>query len=336
MKTTKQFKISLIILGLFLIFIPTFCHANTAIGGLLILSEPVFFLLIFFGIWAIESLIIKNRLNGTVKKALAVSFLVNSLSTIIGFFFFYLIDFFYLNNLFDFSVGDIISTIPGIIFLFISTVIIEGILLYFFYPQNGIRKLFSATFLMNIASYAFLGIILLITSLPGLADISYLSTITYFVIIFFLIYKIFKLFPSTKPNLIAKYLITILLIISFLFVLYIEYNEIKMRPGKNTASTIMSIRPGISMCCDEKTNTLQAIEGNDLCNPTISVLLPTAAQLGVSKVEYLIKNQCNSTDPGYAIRLTGHSDPDCNFNLKTNTGEWIITETSLTRPEGCK
>lgn len=95
-----------------------------------------------------------------------------------------------------------------------------------------------------------------------------------------------------------------------------------------TTSTIVGVRPSISMCCDNSTNTLQTTAGAEMCSAAQNVSLPTAAELGVTSVTYAVSSQCNTVNPGYTITLVGHPDTDCN-------AAWALTETGLTRPANC-
>lgn len=98
-----------------------------------------------------------------------------------------------------------------------------------------------------------------------------------------------------------------------------------------TKATLSGIRSGITMCCDISTNSLVATTtgGGDMCSPVSGVLLPTAAQLGVTTVVYTVTNQCSTAAPSYGVVLTGHSKTAC------DTTSWVVSEGTFTPPGGC-
>ena len=147
---TKQTLFYFFIL-IFLFTIPQFCHADMSVGAMafVFFFPPTLFLLSFFIVWAVESIVIKDRLEENPKRALKISFLINLLSTILG----YLIFRFFNIGFFDILFEPFLNFI---IFLFVGTFVVEGIILSLFYSKVGIGEIWTSSFIMNVLSYILL------------------------------------------------------------------------------------------------------------------------------------------------------------------------------------
>lgn len=98
-----------------------------------------------------------------------------------------------------------------------------------------------------------------------------------------------------------------------------------------TKATLNSLKAGIAICCDASTNALQSSAGGEMCNPAVGSNLPTAAQLQLGTggtATYTVTTDCNGSDPGYTIAITGHPVSACNAN-------WTVNMTNMTAPAGC-
>ncbi|KPJ73631.1 hypothetical protein AMJ48_00125 [Parcubacteria bacterium DG_74_1] len=94
-----------------------------------------------------------------------------------------------------------------------------------------------------------------------------------------------------------------------------------------TVSTLSGVRPGISLCCAVPTNDLQTSAGGDMCSPGCGSNLPTATELNVTSVTYATSSDCNESNPGYTVTLTGHPNASCTSAT--------VTETRIETPAGC-
>jgi len=257
MNPIKQFKTNLIVLGLFLIFMPTFCHADMAIG--FFWFPPAIFLFAFFGVWAIESLVIKDRLEENPKRALLISLVINLFSTFLGYL------------MLRFEKGHSFLSVIGI--SFIATMIIEGVILFAIYQKRGWKRIFSASLFMNFLSYLFLGGSLIIVSFP------IFGTIFGFLVIIYLIQRLFGLFKTTtelpsgekisiKTSSSAKYLILVLLIILLAFGLYIDLRPSPLRLKAKDARIQADISQVVSVAetIKDSSGSYEALcDGNKLC-----------------------------------------------------------------------
>jgi type IV pilus assembly protein PilA len=68
-------------------------------------------------------------------------------------------------------------------------------------------------------------------------------------------------------------------------------------------ATVSSLQPALVLCCDISTNTLLTTAGGDICNPAISSLLPTQAQIqgAAGNLVYAATNQCVHATPTLTI-----------------------------------
>jgi prepilin-type N-terminal cleavage/methylation domain-containing protein len=105
-----------------------------------------------------------------------------------------------------------------------------------------------------------------------------------------------------------------------------------------TKASLSGLRSAIAICCDQPGAQLvggtNPSTSTDICNPPIQSYLPTVAQLNLggssARVEYRVFNQCNTTEPGYIITLSGHPNDSCNNN------PWRVTITRFEPPPGCQ
>ena len=299
MNLIKQFRNSLIVFGLLLIFIPIFCYANMAVGAMAGSSPIVFLLCISFAVWAVESLVIKNILYGTPGEALLASFLINLSSTILG----YLAFIFLSSRL-------VKPGLAGLVSLFVGTVIVEGILLYFFYPKNRLEKILAATFLMNTFSYTLLLFFAFIGAIP------FWGTFLVFVMIFYLSWRLFGLFPSVKelPDgnklsaqliLSAKYLTSVLLIVLLVFALRFDSKS-------DTRHIASDVRIKATMIQITDVAQMHYMNGNnsfvDICDQiTHRINVIAVTDLALLQKEILINNGnnnelCYSTPTAYCVK----------------------------------
>jgi len=166
METIKQFKTSLILLGLFLIFAPAVCYADMYYGYsfifVIFLSVPLFSIPItFIVICLIEAFVIRSRLKKSFKDAFSVSLLSNLITSIIGFIIAVIIfsikkpsdnvGIYYVVRFFNMYV---------ILLFFLGSFFVESIILKFFYRHDSLFKIIKVSLIMNILSYLFMVIIL--------------------------------------------------------------------------------------------------------------------------------------------------------------------------------
>ena len=106
-------------------------------------------------------------------------------------------------------------------------------------------------------------------------------------------------------------------------------------------STVSSLVPAVTMCCDVSTNTLQAWNGTgsavDVCNPALTVLYPTAAAMKATGVTYGVNTQCDTANPSIVVTPAGLPVGACNAaTYVSSTG--IFNDAALTSsgfPTGC-
>lgn len=192
------------LLALF-ISIPSVARADLW-GGFLINYPPVFFVLIFFGIWIIEAVYIFKKLQGNSRKALLVSFLANIFTT---------------------GLGVIIASVLGknddayifnyLIPSFIISVAIEFLFLKFVYKDESIKKLFGVNFSMNLISYTFIVVYVIAEFSLILLPVALL-----FIPIYFSIKFVNLMFPaisagSWKSNLLKISLFIFLIFCAWIF-----------------------------------------------------------------------------------------------------------------------
>jgi len=84
MKKLKYLYLSIFLIGISLIFLPQICGADISVGFLMY-SPPLLALVAFMGVWIIEALTIKDRLEGIPQKALFAALVVNLVTSLLGF-----------------------------------------------------------------------------------------------------------------------------------------------------------------------------------------------------------------------------------------------------------
>jgi hypothetical protein len=163
-----------ILLVIFSFLIPQICKADIAVG-FLSYNPPILAIVIFMGVWIIEALTIRNKLEGTPQKAFFTALVVNLVTGLLGFLTYFLAEKIFIIGDFSLEYKPVIY-IP--IFLFIS-IILEAIMLHFYYHQEGWAKIIGTSFLMNVKSYLFL-IVFLILEATALSVFILLITVPYF------------------------------------------------------------------------------------------------------------------------------------------------------------
>ena len=102
-------------------------------------------------------------------------------------------------------------------------------------------------------------------------------------------------------------------------------------------STMSSLIPAVTLCCDNSTNALQTTAGSDVCNPALSVNLPTATQMKATGVTYAVNTLCNTANPSLTVTPAGLPITGCNAaTYVSSTG--IFSNAGLTTagyPSGC-
>ena len=102
-------------------------------------------------------------------------------------------------------------------------------------------------------------------------------------------------------------------------------------------STVSSLVPAVTMCCDNSTNTLQTTAGSDICSTAIGSNLPNAADMKASGVTYAAVNQCNTGNPAISVTPSGLPVAACNAIVYVST-TGIYSDAGLTTsgfPSGC-
>ncbi len=157
---------------------PLVCSANVAMG-FIVNYTPAFIFLVFLGICVIEAEVIKKVLWSINKRAFFIAVVVNLITSIIG-----------LaagNAVYGQIGGDPLFYIFGVAFVF--SFLIEAVFLRLFFKKTSWRQLFKASFIMNIASYVFIAVFIVL-------DIFIVFTPIF---AFFFIYKLFRfLVPEKK------------------------------------------------------------------------------------------------------------------------------------------
>ena len=146
-------SLSILLLGLFLFFIPQVSRADMSVG-FLSHNPPLLIIIIFMGVWIIETLTIKERLKGSPQKALFTGLIVNLVTTLLGFLIALSIKSSIIEDILPY---EYIISIP---IFFLGSIIIETIILHFYYREDNWTRKVSTSFLMNIKSYLFLLIFL--------------------------------------------------------------------------------------------------------------------------------------------------------------------------------
>lgn len=102
-------------------------------------------------------------------------------------------------------------------------------------------------------------------------------------------------------------------------------NSTKKAKMTKIKTTLASLEGAIAACCFDKTSNSSILQNwsstsgssitFDICKPVaIGSLLPTADQLGVTKIRYRgnAANDCSSQDPQLTVFLYGSPDENCN------------------------
>jgi len=241
------------------------CNADMAVG--FFTYPPFIFLFAFFGVWAVESIVIQDKIEENPKKALLMSLAINILSTLLGVLLGYLV--------FQFEID--LSFLTSIIILFFGTVIIEGAMLFAIYYKEykeGREEIFITAFLMNFFSYLFL-----IVGIPLASAVPVISTIIGFFIIVYLLRRLFALFETTKelpngekisvsPGQALFNFILFFLIILLLFGLYIDTRPSGARLKAKDARIIADVsqlRAVAEIIKDNSGSYKNLCYGNKLC-----------------------------------------------------------------------
>jgi len=99
-------------------------------------------------------------------------------------------------------------------------------------------------------------------------------------------------------------------------------------------STVTSLVPAITVCCDESTNTLLTDASGDICSPDVGSILPTATEMKATTVDYTVGAQCSAATPALTVTPAGLPIAACNAVISvTNTG--VLTGTTPGFPAGC-
>lgn len=139
-----------------------------------------------------------------------------------------------------------------------------------------------------------------------------------------------NLFKNFKRGFTLIELLVVIAIIGLLasiIIVGLSYARNEAKAGA-TKTTLSDLRSGIALCCENPANSLQTTAGQDFCNPSIGISLPTAANLLASGVTYNVAEQCSGSNPGYTLTLSGHSKANCNAT-------WTIRVGNFSPPSGC-
>ncbi|MEA3295649.1 MAG: hypothetical protein U9Q27_00695 [Patescibacteria group bacterium] len=235
--------------GIF-IFLPNLCYANYSMGSLM--NSGLFIILICLGILIIEAYVIKQKLGIEPKKALSASFVINLITTIFGYFFVFEYDLydklsFLLNNFSELGAFFIFLLV-----LFLSAIIVEAIILFFFYKKISFSKLLKTSFFMNLGSCSFL-FVSFFSTMSGILLV--IITFIIFCISIFYILTAFFADKITKKNII---IISILLplILSGIISYDISKEEANRLGGRNARrmSDIWQIRTACKLYYSDNEN----------------------------------------------------------------------------------
>lgn len=94
-------------------------------------------------------------------------------------------------------------------------------------------------------------------------------------------------------------------------------------------SSVSSIVPAITMCCDDATNSLAATAGGDVCaaGSEVGALLPTNTQMNITSIGYAVATDCDDANPSYTVTPAGVSTA-CDAAA-------TVSMTGVTFPAGC-
>lgn len=298
--------------------------------GFLLYNPPLLVIIIFMGVWIIEALTIRDKLDGKPQKALFAALVVNLATTLLG-------GLIVLTAGKKFIIGDILQYEPIILiplFFFVS-ILIEAVILYFYYRQDGWTKITSTGFLMNVKSYLFLIAFLVF-------DAMFVGA---FIVVPYFFFKSFELLSAgkdlSKPTKTkAAVLLSALSIIVCVIVFFgamkgtEEASRAKSAIAKaaGTKSVLGSLKAGIAVCCSVPTNQLQATAGSDMCNPpAMGAALPEYGDLWLhdsTDLSYAITAQCDTDTPTITAIIQNHAKKACD-------GVWTITEAQIIWPPDC-
>ena len=122
-----------ILIVVFLLFVPQIGNADIAVGFLS--NKPLLLVIVaFMGIWIIEALTIKNRLEGIPQKALFTALVSNLITALLGFLIFSIG-----TNLIKEYILPYESLVLLIIF-FLLSIFTEAIVLRFYYRKENWSK----------------------------------------------------------------------------------------------------------------------------------------------------------------------------------------------------
>jgi len=94
-------------------------------------------------------------------------------------------------------------------------------------------------------------------------------------------------------------------------------------------STVSSIAPAVTICCDEGTNMLQATAAGDVCNPAVGSILPTATNMKATNVVYAVVAQCSAANPTISVTPSGLPTAACNATATA------VGNSGVVFPAGC-
>jgi hypothetical protein len=263
MNSIKQFRTSLIVLGLFLVFVPILCHADMSIGYL-IYNPPLLIIVAIMGVWIIEAMTIKNRLEGIPQKALFTALIVNLITILLGVLLSFFVKNITINYILPYQSLVLLCT-----FLFIS-IFVEAAVLRLYYKTESWSKIISTSVSMNIKSYLFL-----IAFLISEFILSFGIIIAVIVIPFFFL-KSFDFLISGKElskfsRIVSKILIFIISLILIVLVVNgvqkaIDRANFRKRAGPHVQADMAQIRSIAEMIYDDDKSYINVSCNNDKYN----------------------------------------------------------------------
>jgi len=325
-----SFKNIIFIFGL--ILFPILCSADmgmpsvfTNFGGEYAYLSAI---LIFSLICLLEGYIIRGELKeDNEKKVVRIAFIINLVTLLIGYIFFFLNISFFINNIY---------------FIFTATVIVEFFLLYLFFRDRSILKLLLTSIVMNVSSYF---ILFLLFALLGLIELISLAIIIYLIIL--------ALLKKTKmPISIVKIIAMILSILSIFSFFYFRTILIEkgilpdyysFSPSKRdarikadmdqlrTAAEVYKATTGegkysflnynvdASTCDIDNTFLAPGTDGNKACKDADLMIkggLIVRMNSGTNEndVKYCVQKELNSNNYSFCVDYTGYAGSDINYN----------------------
>jgi len=229
MKKLKYLYLSIFLIGISLIFLPQICGADMSVGFLMY-SPPLLALVAFMGVWIIEALTIKDRLEGIPQKALFAALVVNLVTSLLGFLVVLVQKNFLVENILPYE-----SLVLLVVF-FLLSIFIEALILRFHYRGETWSRVTSTSFSMNLKSYLFL-IIFLIGDIITIGG----AIISIIIIPYFFI-KAFKMLTSGK-KLSKSFKIASAILIPLLSIILVGLVFIGVGRAMNKASFMKRARP---------------------------------------------------------------------------------------------